>query len=89
LGHNRGGPNVASYILSQFTRNNDRIFSPADHDGMTLPLVAAYPLLSSLEGQTMKAPGISKDPTLYVVPYAHLDAQWRWEMPQSQKKARR
>jgi alpha-mannosidase len=56
---------------------------------MTLPLVAAYPLLSSLEGQTMKAPGISKDPTLYVVPYAHLDAQWRWEMPQSQKKARR
>jgi alpha-mannosidase len=56
---------------------------------MTLPLVAAYPLLSSLEGQTTKAPGIGKDPTLYVVPYAHLDTQWRWEMPQSQKKARR
>ncbi len=48
-----------------------------------LPLVAAYSLVPSLEGQTMKAPGISKDPTLYVVPYAHLDTQWRWEMPQT------
>ncbi|WP_255484274.1 glycoside hydrolase family 38 C-terminal domain-containing protein [Granulicella sp. 5B5] len=34
-------------------------------------------------GQTMKAPDITKDPTLYVVPYAHLDTQWRWEMPQT------
>ena len=33
--------------------------------------------------QTMKAPDIAKDPTLYVVPYAHLDTQWRWEMPQT------
>ncbi len=31
----------------------------------------------------MKAPDIAKDPTLYVVPYAHLDTQWRWEMPQT------
>ena len=34
-------------------------------------------------GQTMKAPDITKDPTLYVVPYAHLDTQWRWEFPQT------
>src|ERR1700739_982330 len=33
--------------------------------------------------QTMQAPDIAKTPTLYVVPYAHLDTQWRWEMPQS------
>src|SRR5579883_1779407 len=32
--------------------------------------------------QTMQAPDITKDPTLYVVPYAHLDTQWRWEFPQ-------
>jgi alpha-mannosidase len=31
----------------------------------------------------MKAPDITQDPTLYVVPYAHLDTQWRWEMPQT------
>ena len=34
-------------------------------------------------GQTMQAPDIRKTPTLYVVPYAHLDTQWRWEFPQS------
>ncbi len=31
----------------------------------------------------MKAPDITQVPTLYVVPYAHLDTQWRWEMPQT------
>ena len=30
----------------------------------------------------MAAPDITKQPTLYVVPYAHLDTQWRWEFPQ-------
>jgi alpha-mannosidase len=33
--------------------------------------------------QTMKAPDITQAPTLYVVPYAHLDTQWRWEFPQT------
>lgn len=33
--------------------------------------------------QTMKSPDITQVPTLYVVPYAHLDTQWRWEMPQT------
>jgi alpha-mannosidase len=33
--------------------------------------------------QTSKAPDITKVPTLYVVDYAHLDTQWRWEMPQT------
>jgi len=27
-------------------------------------------------------PSLAKDPTLYVVGYAHLDTQWRWEYPQ-------
>jgi len=49
---------------------------------MAFARLATYSFLTSLEGQTMKAPGIAKDPTLYVVPYAHLDTQWRWEMPQ-------
>ena len=30
----------------------------------------------------MKAPDIATTPTLYVVPYAHLDTQWRWDYPQ-------
>ena len=40
-------------------------------------------VFSGLHAQTMKAPDITKDPTLYVVPYAHLDTQWRWEFPQT------
>ena len=39
-------------------------------------------LAVSGHSQTMQAPDITKDPTLYVVPYAHLDTQWRWEFPQ-------
>jgi alpha-mannosidase len=31
----------------------------------------------------MKAPDVTKTPTLYVVPYAHLDTQWRWNFPQT------
>jgi alpha-mannosidase len=48
-----------------------------------LLLAASQALLSGLHAQTMQAPDITKDPTLYVVPYAHLDTQWRWEMPQT------
>jgi alpha-mannosidase len=42
-------------------------------------IVASAPL----HAQTMKAPDITQVPTLYVVPYAHLDTQWRWEFPQT------
>ena len=48
--------------------------------------LAASVCLAALPGllaQTMKAPDITRQPTLYVVPYAHLDTQWRWEFPQS------
>src|SRR5437660_8447953 len=45
--------------------------------------VAASLLSAAAHGQTMKSPDITRVPTLYVVPYAHLDTQWRWEMPQT------
>jgi alpha-mannosidase len=32
--------------------------------------------------QTPARPDLTKEPTLYVVGYAHLDTQWRWEYPQ-------
>ena len=28
-----------------------------------------------------QAPDLTRQPTLYVVGYAHLDTQWRWEYP--------
>ncbi|HTF62470.1 MAG TPA: glycoside hydrolase family 38 C-terminal domain-containing protein, partial [Edaphobacter sp.] len=49
-------------------------------------VVTAAAILTSItiaDGQTMATPDITKTPTLFVVPYAHLDTQWRWEFPQS------
>jgi alpha-mannosidase len=45
-------------------------------------LAASITLMQHSQAQTMTAPDITKQPTLYVVPYAHLDTQWRWEFPQ-------
>ncbi|HEY1985194.1 MAG TPA: glycoside hydrolase family 38 C-terminal domain-containing protein [Terracidiphilus sp.] len=36
----------------------------------------------ALEAQAPEKPDLSKQPTLYVVGYAHLDTEWRWEYPQ-------
>src|ERR1700722_13502007 len=44
---------------------------------------AAVLLLSpNVHAQTTPTPDITKTPTLFVVPYPHLDTQWRWEFPQ-------
>lgn len=32
---------------------------------------------------TAQTPDLTKEPTLYVVGYAQLDTQWRWEYPQT------
>lgn len=45
--------------------------------------MAAFTLSGQAIAQTMKSPDITSVPTLYVVPYAHLDTQWRWEFPQT------
>jgi alpha-mannosidase len=35
-----------------------------------------------MHAQSAEKPDLSKQPTLYVVGYAHLDTEWRWEYPQ-------
>jgi alpha-mannosidase len=53
---------------------------------LQLPTLVTLALLASsgaAQSQTSKAPDISKQSTLYVVPYAHLDTEWRWEYPQT------
>jgi len=35
-----------------------------------------------MNAQAQDKPDLSKQPTLYVVGYAHLDTEWRWEYPQ-------
>jgi len=48
---------------------------------LLLPL-AVFAFLTSAVAQTTEKPDLSKQPTLYVVGYAHLDTEWRWEYPQ-------
>lgn len=38
--------------------------------------------VASAHGQNSTSPDLTSQPTLYVVGYAHLDTQWRWEYPQ-------
>jgi len=61
---------------------------------LPLLLLVFLMMLGVAQGQTEKAqtkkaqtekssaPDLTKQPTLYVVGYAHLDTQWRWEYPQ-------
>ena len=48
---------------------------------VSVPLVCLI-VLSGALAQTDNKPDLSKQPTLYVVGYAHLDTEWRWEYPQ-------
>jgi hypothetical protein len=49
----------------------------------SLAVLSAASLMPAADGQTMKVADITQNSTLYVVPYAHLDTQWRWEFPQT------
>src|SRR5258707_539166 len=44
--------------------------------------LTAFVLLAAARSQTAEKPDLTKQPTLYVVGYAHLDTEWRWEYPQ-------
>lgn len=47
-------------------------------------ILAGVFLSGTVQAQTKRGPirDLSKGNTLYVVPYAHLDTQWRWAYPQ-------
>ena len=47
-----------------------------------LCLVLAVACFAQTTSPTDNKPDLSKEPTLYVVGYAHLDTEWRWEYPQ-------
>ena len=45
-------------------------------------LLLAFAFTGLAHAQTAEKPDLTKQPTLYVVGYAHLDTEWRWEYPQ-------
>jgi alpha-mannosidase len=42
----------------------------------------SFSSFTAAHAQSNDKPDLSKQPTLYVVGYAHLDTEWRWEYPQ-------
>jgi len=48
---------------------------------LSIPLVCLI-VMGAAYAQTTNKPDLNRQPTLYVVGYAHLDTEWRWEYPQ-------
>lgn len=49
---------------------------------MNIRTAAAFAILAACSPALAQKRDLSKGNTLYVVPYAHLDTQWRWAYPQ-------
>ena len=49
---------------------------------LSFPVLGLAVLGLSAGAQSAGTPDLTKQPTLYVVGYAHLDTEWRWEYPQ-------
>jgi alpha-mannosidase len=45
-------------------------------------IFTVFAFLYCVCAQSSSPPDLTKQPTLYVVGYAHLDTEWRWEYPQ-------
>src|SRR5579862_5825790 len=52
------------------------------HLSVIMTLCSLFSFLFPAYAQTDSKPDLTKQPTLYVVGYAHLDTEWRWEYPQ-------
>jgi hypothetical protein len=46
-----------------------------------IPLLLLFSIIATAQTQKTPPPDLTKQPTLYVVGYAHLDTEWRWEYP--------
>src|SRR5262245_54951870 len=57
---------------------------PSRNDrGMHRRTLALAMLVLAVAARLGAQTNLSRQPTLYVVGYAHLDTQWRWEYPQT------
>jgi alpha-mannosidase len=48
-----------------------------------LAVAACLAVSGVAKAQSRSTPDLTRQPTLYVVGYAHLDTEWRWEYPQA------
>src|SRR6266567_5970308 len=69
-------------ITAQLPQANLRFARSRSCAAMFTVLLASLMLSNGVHAQTTDRPDLSKQPSLYVVGYAHLDTEWRWEYPQ-------
>lgn len=48
--------------------------------------IAGGPNAANVPSPKREVPDLTKQPTLYVIPYAHLDTEWRWDYPTTIKE---
>src|SRR5258708_26962930 len=65
--------------LCRALRKCETVFMPR----LRFVLLALILASASMAQPREHNPDLTKEPTLYVVGYAHLDTQWRWEYPQT------
>ena len=68
---------LASGVLSQTPKSKVRSTRPKREPARALAKREAHGPAAA-----PRAPNLANEPTLYVVGYAHLDTEWRWEYPQ-------
>jgi alpha-mannosidase len=69
---------VSSQVPRTDTNSKPFVTKPASRSKASGPKQAGA---KKQPGNTA-SPNLAKEPTLYVVGYAHLDTEWRWEYPQ-------
>ena len=71
-----------SKITPEMSLTNLRAAGTRSWPSVIAVLLAYFMLPGPTRAQTIAKPDLTKQPTLYVVGYAHLDTEWRWEYPQ-------
>lgn len=67
------------FLSAQGTRAKNDGMNSSPSPATALPAIRAG---SNAASEAAEKPDLTKQPTLYVVGYAHLDTEWRWEYPQ-------
>jgi len=71
------------HCLTSLSLTKRRILSHSLRTATAWAALAVTCLAGAVHAQATKAPNITTTPTLYIVDYAHLDTQWRWNFPQT------
>jgi alpha-mannosidase len=71
----------ARAVQERTSSTGESFFMKTSRPLIAAATMAAIAFCGAVQAQTSEHRDLSKDQTLYVVGYAHLDTEWRWEYP--------